>query len=255
MDSNSNPEPLTADLPVATGPFPGVTRRQTAFTFRKRRRCIQLPLPNGVDLTSLAGQAVMLLIDDSGSMFMPGADKDGLRYTAAASVADLLRRLDVAALGVVHWGSYCPADLTLRPTTPMNVRGVDMALRAPASPLGGTNLSAALQYAHAVAQLDVPHLMPNYLVITDGLESVGRSLEKTLAILPSRSVRVLLVDRAKKCDHHTEQRWRSLPLSAFLRLDANDPDEWAWAAAVALFANLQTAYPHLPGQTQRKYLW
>lgn len=255
MPNDISPGSLTANLPVATGPFQGSVRPPTAFTFRKRRRCLRLPIFDGMDVTSVKGQAVMLLIDDSGSMFRPEADLGGLRYTAAASVADLLRRLDVAAMGILHWGSYCPADLLLRPTTPMNVRSVDMALRMPASPLGGTDLAAALRHAHSVAQQDVPHLLPSYLVITDGLESLGRSLEKTLAVLPPRSVRVLLVDRAGRCDRYMEQRWRELPLSSFIRLDANDPDEWAWASAVALFANLQTAYPELPEPSQRRYLW
>jgi von Willebrand factor type A domain len=197
----------------------------------------------------------MLLIDDSGSMFRPEADQDGLRYAAAASVVDLLRRLDVAALGVLHWGSYCPADLLLRPTTPQNVRGTDMALRMPSSPLGGTDLSGALRMAHSVTQEDVPHLQPNYLVITDGLESLGRSLQNAVTQLPDRSVRVLLVDRAGKCDSYSEQRWRQLSLGAFLRLVASDPDDWAWAAAVALFAGIGTAYPAIPDLSDRKYLW
>src|SRR5205807_2223690 len=121
-----------------------------------------------------------------------------------------------SALGIVHWGSFCPADLLLRPTTPGDIRRVDIALRMPESSLGGTYLSAALRFAHSVAQEDVPNLSPNYLVITDGLESLGRPLEDALAELPPLSVRLLLVDRAGQCDPYTEQAWRDLPLSAFV---------------------------------------
>jgi hypothetical protein len=248
------PDALSARLPGATGPFPGATRPATALKFRRRQRCVSLSIPSGVDLAPVRGQVVMLLIDDSGSIFRPEADLEGLRYIAAESVVNLLRRMGVSAVGVVHWGSYCPADLLLRPTTPRDVRRVDMALRMPASSLGGTDLSMALRFAHFVAQEDTPELTPNYLVITDGLESLGRSLENTLAKLPPRSVRVILVDRAGKCDDRMEQRWRNLPLSAFLRLDASDPDDWAWATAVALFSDIGITYPELPDPSAREYL-
>jgi hypothetical protein len=245
---------LTAKLPSATGPSLSVVRHTAAPKFRRRQRCVQLPIPTGIDLTSVSGQVVMLLIDDSGSMFHPEADRQGLRYIAAESVVNLLRRIDVPALGIVHWGSYCPADLLLRPTTPHDIRRLDIALRMPPSPLGGTDLSEALRFAHSVAQEDMPGLVPNYLVITDGLESVGRRLENELSELPPRSVRVLLVDRAGKCGNRVEQQWRDLPLSIFLRLDTDDPDDWAWAAAVAVFANMTIKYPELPHPSSRKYL-
>jgi hypothetical protein len=205
-------------------------------------------------LELIRGQVVMLLIDDSGSMFRPEADREGLRYIAAESVVNVLRRIGVSALGIVHWGSFCPADLLLRPTTPGDIRRVDIALRMPESSLGGTDLSAALRFAHAIAREDAPDLQPNYLVITDGLESLGRPLEDALAELPSRSVRLLLVDRAGQCDAYTEQAWRNLPLGAFLRLDTSDPDDWAWAAAVALFSNIGPSYPRLPDPSAREYL-
>lgn len=244
---------LTAKLPSATGPSLGTPRPTMAVVFRRRQRCLQLPIPAEIDLPAIRSQVVMLLIDDSGSMFRPEADQGGLRYVAAESVVDLLRRIDVSALGIVHWGSYCPADLLLRPTTPHDIRGIDIALRMPTSSLGGTDLSGALRFAHSIAGEDAPNLTPNYLVITDGLESVGRPLESTLAKLPPASVRVLLVDRAKKCDAQMEQQWRSLPLSAFLRLDTDDPDDWAWKAAVALFSNIGVTYPSLPDTSSREY--
>lgn len=246
---------LTATLPSATGPFLGTTRPVIAPRFRRRQRCLRLSIPaKAEDLELIEGQVVMLLLDDSGSMFQPEADREGLRYIAAESVVDLLRRMGVSALGVVHWGSRCPADLLLRPTTPGDIRSVDMALRMPESSLGGTDLSFALRFAHSVVQEDVPNLLPNYLVITDGLESLGGPLEDALAELPPRSVRLLLVDRAGQCDASTEQAWRNLPLSAFLRLDASDPDDWAWAAAIALFAGIGTSYPELPDPSAREYL-
>lgn len=247
--------PLTSTLPKASGPFPGSTRPAVAPRFRRRQRCLRLPVPGRTeDLESIRGWLVMLLLDDSGSMFRPEADQEGLRYVAAESVVNLLRRIGVSALGVVHWGSFCPADLLLRPTTPADIRGIDLALRMPQSSLGGTDLPSALRFAHSVAQEDVPHLVPNYLVITDGVESIGKRLHDAIARLPPRSVRLLLVDRAGNCDPNTEQAWRALPLTAFVRLDATDPDDWAWSAAVALFANLRTPYPSLPAVSAREYL-
>jgi hypothetical protein len=245
---------LTAKLPTATGPFPGTIRPAAAVKFRRRQRCLQLPAPLGIDLSLFSSQVVMLLIDDSGSMYQPDADREGLRYIAAESVVNLLRRIEVSALGIAHWGSYCPADLLLRPTAPQDVRRIDLALRMPESSLGGTELSATLRFVHSIVHEDVPDLAPNYLVITDGLESVGRSLENTLAELPPRSVRLLLVDRAGRCDAQLEQRWRNLSLGAFIRLDADDPDDWAWAAAVALFSDLGIKYPVLSDKSARKYL-
>lgn len=247
--------PLTATLPKASGPFPGFVRPAVAPKFRRRQRCLRLSIPDRTeDLELIRGWLVMLLVDDSGSMFRPEADQEGLRYIAAESVVDLLRRIGVSALGVVHWGGFCPSDLLLRPTTPEDIRRLDLALRVPESSLGGTDLPSALRFAQSVAQEDVPELSPNYLVITDGLESVGKPLEEALAELPPRSVRLLLVDRAGQCDANTDQAWQNLPLGAFVRLDASDPDHWAWASAVALFANLGTPYPGLPDLSARGYL-
>jgi hypothetical protein len=246
---------LTAKLPTATGPFLGTTRPMGSPSFRSRRRCLRLSIPVWAgDLELIKGQVVMLLLDDSGSMFRPKTDLEGLRYIAAESVVDLLRRMGVASLGIVHWGSYCPEDLLLRPTTPSDIRRVDKELRMPESSLGGTNLAAALQFAQSVVQQDAPNLAPDYLVITDGLESLGERLEDALANLPPRCVRLLLVDRTGQCDAATERAWRDLPLGAFIRLDASDPDDWAWAAAVALFSDVGTSYPELPDLAAREYL-
>ena len=246
---------LTAQLPTATGPFLGAIRPAGVPSFRSRRHCVRLSIPVGARTLELArGQVVMLLLDDSGSMFRPETDLEGLRYTAAESVVDLLRRIGVSSLGIVHWGSSCPEDLLLRPTTPNDVRRVDKALRMPESSLGGTNLAAALQFAQSVVQEDTPNLAPDYLVITDGLESLGKRLEDALADLPPRCVRLLLVDRAGRCDIAAERAWRNLPLGAFIRLDADDSDDWAWAAAVALFSEIETPYPELPHLTAREYL-
>lgn len=258
---------LTATLPTAIGPFPGTTWPTTTGPFpetsrpsgiprfRSRQCCLRLSPPVWSHDPELAkAQVVMLLLDDSGSMFRPETDQEGLRYIAAESVVDLLRRIGVSSLGVVHWGSSCPRDLVLRPTTPNDVRQIDKALRMPESSLGGTNLAIALQFAQSVAQKDVPNLKPNYLVITDGLESVGQSLEDALAELPSRSVRVLLIDRAGQCDAATERAWRSLPLGTFLRLTTSDPDDWSWSAAVALFSDVTGSYPELADPSARKYL-
>ena len=257
---------LTAKLLTATGPFPGTawpttgpfpeTARPSGIPrFRSRQRCLRLSPPVGShDLSLTKGQVVMLLLDDSGSMFRSETDQEGLRYIAAESVVDLLRRVGVSSLGVIHWGSSCPQDLLLRPTPPNDVRQIDKALRMPESSLGGTNLAVALQFAQSVVQNDVPDLKPNYLVITDGLESLGQSLKEALAELPSRSVRVLLIDRAVQCDAATERAWRSLPLGAFFRLATSDPDDWSWSAAVALFSGVSASYPELPDPSQREYL-
>ena len=249
------PDALTATLPTGTGPFPGLARPAIAPSFRRRQHCLRLPMPAAdEELDLIRNQVIMLLLDDSGSMFHPEADQEGIRYIAAESVVSLLRQIGVLALGIIHWGSFCPADLLLRPTTPRDIRRVDIALRMPKSSLGGTNLPRALRFAHSIVQEDVPNLAPSYLVITDGLESIGRPLEEALAELPPRSVRLLLVDRAERCEGPIEQQWRKLPLGAFIRLNASDPDDWAWAAGIALFSDLKTPYPELPDPTKRKYL-
>src|SRR5260370_38484367 len=96
---------LTAKLPTATGPFLGTTRPAGVPSFRRRRRCLRLSIPVWAgDLELTRGQEVMLLLDDSGSMFRPETDLGGLRYIAAESVVDLLRRIGVTTLGIIHLG-------------------------------------------------------------------------------------------------------------------------------------------------------
>lgn len=191
--------------------------------FEPAAKPVRLPSLQGASpetITQLVEALVILfLVDDSGSMYGTWGDGSGVRYAAARSLVDLVRRhAKDARAGVVHWGTDVGDVL---PPVPVRRGGRQLqhALRIPPS-LGGNNLPAALARAAgllpaATAGSEVPLVF----VLTDGCEPITPAMHAALGALPPGCVHIALVDRSNALDPFSEAAWRALPLGSFTRLD------------------------------------
>ena len=178
-------------------------------------------------------------MDDSGSMYGTWGDPTGVRYAAARSVLEFLRRCGAGQLGVIHWGSTAPEELALPPTDVRKGRGqILKALRIPPT-LGGNNLGAALRLAAKWS-------CTLTVVITDGMEDFSLDLRRPIGALPEASIHVLLIDRSRGCGPEFEAQWRSLPLGSFVRLDDSDVLRMAHQIAELICRAVGARMPSLP---------
>lgn len=216
----------------STAAIPSRPLRDHGVTERARR--IQLPTPPGWQRSRVDRVDLMVLIDDSGSMYGMQGDPLGVRRAAALSVVALLAkgsdsRRGAARVGVVHFGSSAPLELALPLTDVRERRIVERAMHLP-PPLGGTNVGAALARVHDLLSAEVRRL-PIVVVVTDGIEAVGAEVARELSRLPMGAVHVVLVDHSGGCDAVLEACWRSLSLGSFERLNVLDVAQMAWQIA------------------------
>lgn len=215
---------------------------------RRRRpsaKPVRLRLPHDL----VGGETIELdfvfVPDDSGSMYGTWGDERGVRYAAALSVVDLMRRMGGGRAAVVHWGTEAPADQVL-PLTDVRsgMRRLRQALQIPPT-LGGNNFPAALRRAAEVLEGSDRQRLQLVFGVTDGIEYLSPEIHTALAQLPPESVHVLLVDRSGGCNEELEQQWRSLPLGSFTRLDVLDTTRMAWQIADVTAAAVGLSMPAL----------
>lgn len=176
----------------------------------------------------------LFLMDDSGSMYGQWGDATGIRYAAAQSLTNLMRRSGGGRVGVVHWGSDAP-EAQLLPLTDIrrHSKAISRALQVPPT-LGGNNLPRALDRAHQLLAIERPSAVPVVFVLTDGCEDLSADLTTPLQRLPESCVHVLLVDRSNGCGPALEDEWNRLPLGSFRRLDHLRTDHLAFQLARVL---------------------
>lgn len=194
---------------------------------------VRLPTPRGWQTSRARNLDLVFAPDDSGSMYGPGGDPRGVRRAAALSVVDLVARARGARVGVVHWGSFPPAELTLPLTDVRDRRRIDAALAIPPS-LGGNNFPAALARSREVLAESDNSRIRLVVCITDGIEIVGHDAFAELKVLPAGCVHVLLVDHSKGCTPALETAWAALPLGSFTRLELLDTTHTARQAAAVI---------------------
>jgi Mg-chelatase subunit ChlD len=187
---------------------------------------------------------VVLAVDDSGSESV--IDPTGVRYAAALSVLNFLRRRDDAMVGVVHWGSAAPAELMLPLTPTSKYRRIEKALTIPEHGLGGTNVAAGLAAAADLLAHGRDDAQPVVAILSDGLEQVGSAAAHEISRLRERCVHVILVDPANTCSPDLEAGWRALGLGSFTRLDEVRTEPMAWQIAEIVARAAGTAMPPLP---------
>lgn len=196
--------------------------------------------------------AAVFLMDDSGSMYGTWGDDTGVRYAAAQSVANMMRRGGGGRAAVVHWGTDAPANRVLGLTDiRRSARKVEKALQIPPT-LGGNNLPRALDRAHEVLSTSKAQEIPVVYVLTDGCEDLSADLATPLRRLPTAAVHVLLVDRSNGCSPALEAEWRRLPLGSFRRLDHLDTPHLAWQLGDVLAETLGLELPQFPTKTRTK---
>lgn len=229
----------TTDLP----------RSQPVVTIAPQRRQatankVFLPRPSACKGNESKLVDLVVLPDDSGSMYGSWGDQTGIRYATALSVVDLMQRMGGGRVGVVHWGTDAPREQVL-PLTDVGKgrKALRRALQIPPS-LGGNNFPAALDRAAEVLADSTPERIKLVVALTDGIEHLGPEVHSSLARLPQGSVHVLLVDRSHGCDDDLERQWRSLPLT-FARLDILDTRQMSWQVAEFLAAAVGLTMPKL----------
>jgi von Willebrand factor type A domain len=182
---------------------------------------------------------VLFLMDDSGSMYSHWGDERGVRYAAALSLVELMRRAGGGRAGVVHWGSAAPPELV---TPPVDVRRdrreLRRALTIPIPTLGGNDLPAALDRAAELLSPGSEDDRAFAFVIGDGIEAVTPEVHRAVAMLPQRAVHMLLVDRSGGCDAEMERAWQSVAFGSFTRLDVFDTTAMAYQLANSFAACL-----------------
>ncbi len=207
---------------------------------------VRLAAPRGWAHSDVRKVSIVLPTDDSGSMYAPWGDPTGVRRAAALSVVDLMRRGGGGRVGVVHWGSIAPAELSFALTPVRNRRVIDRALQIPSVSLGGNNFPAALARSHELLTA-APHSSIQLVVaITDGVEDVGTDTAAQIALLPAGCVHVVLVDHSGGCGPDLESAWRALDLGSFTRLDVLHTQRMAWQIADIVAHAAGTAMPPLP---------
>lgn len=177
-------------------------------------------------------------IDDSGSTYgFHGTDPRGVRYAAAHSVIDWMRRHGGGHAGVIHWGTDAPARFALAPV-PVNRKARQLRRALGRRPqLGGTIPATALHRAADLLPPLGPGDVPAILLITDGLER-GPGMGEALAAVPPGSVHLVTVG---DCPDQ-EDDWHELPLASATRLTSfADKAAVAWecGAIVARALGLQ----------------
>lgn len=187
---------------------------------------VDIAVPEGWDQDAVNEIDVDFAVDDSGSMYWHGGDPRGVRRAASLSVVRLIARSRRARVGVVHWGSEAPAHLVLPLTPVRHRRQIEAGLALPPS-LGGNNFPAALARSREVLQASGPTRIKVIIAITDGIEELDAAAAHQLALLPSRSVHVVLVDHSHGCTPDLEAGWLALPLGSFTRLDLLDTRQMA----------------------------
>lgn len=225
-------------LPTIAGPI--VLIRNSPVPDRDRlglAKRVHLSPPPGWQRGRVNRVDLMLLVDDSGSMYGSLGDPTGVRRAAALSVVALLAegsnpRRSAARVGVVHFGSDAPLELALPLTDVRERRIIERALHLPDS-LGGTNVAAALARVHDLYSAD-PGRLSLVVIVTDGIEAVGAEVAQELARLPVGAVHVVLVDHGGGCDADLEARWRKLAFGSFERLNVLVVAQMAWQIALVV---------------------
>lgn len=196
--------------------------------------------------------AAVFLMDDSGSMYGTWGDDTGVRYAAAQSLVNMMRRSGGGRAAVVHWGTDAPTDQVLALTDIRRGTGkIEKALQIPPT-LGGNNLPRALDRAYEVLTIARPNEIPVVYVLTDGCEDLSADLVTPLRRLPGGAVHVLLVDRSNGCSPALEAEWQRLPLGSFRRLDHLDTAHLAWQLGDVLAETLGLQIPQYPTTTKKK---
>lgn len=209
-----DPAPRGARLPVISHPRQTTPLKPTAPPVR-------LPALTGASPATIeqlvATLLLLLLIDDSGSMYGRYGDDAGIRYAAARSLLDLVARHGRARAGVVHWGSHVGEVVS-----PVDVRRdrrqLHQALRIPPT-LGGNDLPTALRRAANLLPAALTDQVPLVFVLTDGCEPITTAMHDAVVALPPGAVHVALIDRSHALDSASEAAWRTLALGSFTRLD------------------------------------
>jgi hypothetical protein len=206
---------LTAGLML---PDPGASGTQTTR------------LPTSVDsqafgtpLRRLAPVDAVFVIDDSGSDTW--SDPANERYIAARFAARELASLSTQTLnhriGVVHFGSTAPTEMSLG-LTPVGDPAIDTALTAPAALLGDTNFAAALDRARTILGPPTAGRTQAVLVYTDGQADLGdgrsqdtlfSDISTVLQGLPRSHVHILGLD-ADGSFGRDLPRWQQLGLGS-----------------------------------------
>jgi hypothetical protein len=236
-------------LPLAGRPSRLVPSPPTpAFDPVKSEKPIRLEPPRGWRASDARRIDLVLVIDDSGSMYGSSGDPNGVRRAAALSVVTLLERATPprasgTRVGVVHFGSTAPTELMLPLTDIRRRRVIDDALAIPAS-LGGTNVAAALARSRDILTASTGRIQL-VIVVTDGIEEVGAPTADELSLLPPDIVHVVLVDHGRGCDATFEARWSTLALGSFTRLDVFDTTRTAWQVADLLARSVGLSMPPL----------
>jgi von Willebrand factor type A domain len=210
---------------------------------------VRIQCPEGSEDSRIAEADVVLEPDDSGSLYGAWGDPAGVRYAAALSVVDLMRRMGGGRVGVVHWGSEAPTHLVL-PLTDVRrgKRQLRNALQIPPT-LGGNNFPAALERAADVLGARAPGRIPLVIALTDGIEILPPKVHACLAALPSKSVHVLLIDHSHGCTPELEAQWQALPLGSFRRLDVLNTRHMAWQIADVITTAIGLRMPPLATST------
>jgi len=171
---------------------------------------------------------VFFVVDDSGSLYGVWGDPGGVRYAAALSLLGLMERSAGKKAGraaVIHWGTTAPAELALVPVeVKRGRRALRQALTIPPT-LGGTNLAAALDRAHAMTPELLEAEQVVYYVLSDGIEEVTAAIHAAVGALPAGSGHMVLVDRSGGCDPAMEAAWQAVAFGSFTRLKTFDTRE------------------------------
>jgi len=242
---------------VTIGPTSSPVHFEPRGWHRGAAKAVVLPQLTGAtavrirQLVALA--AAILLMDDSGSMFGTFGDDTGVRYAAAQSLVNMMRRAGGGRAAVVHWGTDAPAQQVHGLTDiRRGGRKIEKALQIPPT-LGGNNLPLALTRAHEVLAGAAAKETPVIYVLTDGCEDLGADLTTPLRHLPASSVHVLLVDRGNGCSPALEAEWNRLPLGSFRRLDHLDTAHLAWQLGDVLADTLGLQMPEYPTKTTKEH--
>jgi hypothetical protein len=201
--------------------------------------------PPGWESSAVSDMDLVFGIDNTGSMYGRYGDPRCVRRAAALSVVNLMARARGARVGVVHWGSVAPEELTLPLTDTRRRRRIESALAIPPS-LGANNFPAALARSREVLEASDPTRIRLVLVITDGIEAVGPDAAAQLKRLEPGSVHVLLVDHSHGCVPAIEAAWAALPLGSFTRLELLDTTVMAGQAADIVARAAGIEMPHAP---------